>query len=151
LKIAAGGKLSVPGALQAQALRMLQDPRASALVRNFAIKALDLDKLNQVVPDPNLFPTFNDALRRDMATEAESFITSILLEDRNVGALLTANHSLLNDRLAKHYGIPTVFGPQFRRVTLDDPRRWGLLGKGAVMLRTSYGDRTSPVLRGAWV
>jgi hypothetical protein len=81
----------------------------------------------------------------------ESFITSILLEDRSVGDLLTANHTFLNDRLAKHYGITTVFGPQFRRVTLDDPRRWGLLGKGAVMLRTSYGDRTSPVLRGAWV
>ena len=151
LKIAAAGKLSAPGALQAQALRMLQDPRASALVRNFAIKSFDLDKLNQVVPDPNLFPAFSDALRRDMATEVEAFVTSILLEDRSVGDLLTANHTFLNDRLAKHYGITSVFGPQFRRVTLDDPRRWGLLGKGAVMLRTSYGDRTSPVLRGAWV
>jgi hypothetical protein len=151
LKVAAAGKLSAPGALQAQALRMLSDRRASSLVRNFAIKSLDLDKLNQVVPDPNLFPTFTDALRRDMTTEVESFVASVLLEDRNVDDLLTANHSFLNERLARHYGITSVQGPQFRRVTLDDPRRFGLMGKGAVLLRTSYGDRTSPVLRGAWV
>jgi hypothetical protein len=151
LKTAAAGKLSTPGALQAQALRMLSDRRASSLVRNFAIKSLDLDKLNQVVPDPNLFPAFNDDLRRDMTTEVESFVASVLLEDRNVGDLLTANDSFLNERLARHYGITSVQGPQFRRVTLDDSRRWGLMGKGAVLLRTSYGDRTSPVLRGAWV
>jgi mono/diheme cytochrome c family protein len=151
LKAAAAGRLRAPGALQAQALRMLNDRRASSLVRNFAMKALDLDKLNQVVPDPNLFPAFSGDLRRDMATEVESFIGSVLLEDRNVGDLLTANDTFLNERLARHYGIPSVQGPQFRRVTLDDPRRWGLMGKGAVLLRTSYGDRTSPVLRGAWV
>ena len=81
-----------------------------------------------------------------MSTEIESFISSILLEDRDVGDLLTADHTFLNDRLAKHYGIPGVYGPQFRRVTLDDPRRWGLVGKGAMLLRTSCGDRTSPVL-----
>jgi hypothetical protein len=151
LAIAASGKLGTPAALQAQALRMLKDPRASRLVRNFAIRALDLDKLDQVVPDPNLFPTFSAALRRDMSTEVESFIGSILLEDRDLGDLLTADHTFLNDRLARHYGIAAVYGPQFRRVTLTDPRRWGLMGKGAVLLRTSYGDRTSPVLRGAWV
>jgi uncharacterized protein DUF1588/uncharacterized protein DUF1592/uncharacterized protein DUF1585 len=149
--VAVAGKLSAPGVLQTQALRMLADPRASSLVRNFAMKAFDLDKLNQVVPDPNLFPTFTDRLRRDMAVEVESFIGSILLEDRNVGDLLTANHTFLNNRLARHYGIASIEGPQFRRVTLDDPRRWGLMGKGAVLLRTSYGDRTSPVLRGAWI
>jgi len=130
---------------------MLHDRRASSLVRNFAIKAFDLDKLNQVVPDPNVFRTFNDDLRRDMTTEVESFIGSVLLEDRSVGDLLTANDTFLNGRLARHYGIGSVYGLQFRRVTLDDPRRWGLMGKGAVLLRTSYGDRTSPVLRGAWV
>jgi hypothetical protein len=151
LNVAAAGRLRAPGALQAQALRMLHDPRASSLVRNFAIKAFDLDKLNQVVPDPNLFRAFDDDLRRDMATEVESFIGSVLLEDRSVGDLLTASDTFLNERLARHYGITSVYGPQFRRVTLDDPRRWGLLGKGAVLLRTSYGDRTSPVLRGAWV
>jgi len=151
LKIAAAGRLSAPGALPAQALRMLKDPRAESLVRNFAIKSLDLDKVDQVVPDPNLFPTFSTALRRDMSTEVESYLRSVLLEDRNVSDLLTADHTFLNDRLARHYGITSVFGPQFRRVTLEDPRRWGLMGKGAVLLRTSYGDRTSPVLRGAWV
>jgi len=151
LQIAAAGKLRTPDALRAQALRMLNDRRASSLVRNFALKALDLDKLSEVVPDPNLFPTFDDGLRRDLANEIESFVASVLLEDRNVGDLLTADHTFLNERLARHYGITSVLGPQFRRVTLEDSRRWGLLGKGAVLLRTSYGDRTSPVLRGAWV
>jgi hypothetical protein len=94
---------------------------------------------------------FDDQLRRDMGVEIESFIASLLLEDHNVGDLLTANHTFLNERLARHYGITSVVGPQFRRVALDDPRRWGLMGKGAVLLRTSYGDRTSPVLRGAWI
>jgi len=151
LKEAAAGKLHTPEALQAEALRMLKDRRASNLVRNFALKWLDLDKLREVQPDPNLFPTFDDQLRRDMAVEAESFVASVLLEDRNVGDLLTANHTFLNERLARHYGVTSVLGPQFRRVTLEDSRRWGLLGKGAVLLRTSYGDRTSPVLRGAWI
>ena len=151
LKIASTGKLHTPDALQAEALRMLKDRRASTLVNNFALKWLDLNKLDDVVPDPNLFPTFTNQLRRDMATEVETFLSSVLLEDRNVGELLTANHTFLNERLARHYGITSVFGPQFRRVTLDDPKRWGLLGKGAVQLRTSYGDRTSPVLRGAWI
>jgi mono/diheme cytochrome c family protein len=151
LEVAAAGKLHAPEVLRAQALRMLNDRRASSLVRNFALKSLDLDKLGGVVPDPNLFPTFDDGLRRDLATEVESFVASVLLEDRNVGDLITADHTFLNERLARHYGITSVLGPQFRRVTLEDSRRWGLLGKGAVLLRTSYGDRTSPVLRGAWV
>ena len=151
LKVASAGRLNQPAVLRAQALRMLKDPRAASLVRNFAMKSLDLDKLAEVQPDPNLFPSFSDLLRHDMATEAESFLTSVLLEDRNVGDLLTANHTFLNERLARHYGIKTVFGPQFRRVTLDEPYRFGLLGKGAMLLRTSYGNRTSPVLRGAWV
>jgi hypothetical protein len=151
LKIAAAGKLHTPDALQAEALRMLKDRRASSLVRNFALKWMDLDNLREVEPDPNLFPTFNDLLRKDLSTEVESFVASVLLEDRSVGDLLTADHTFLNERLAKHYGITSVLGPQFRRVTLDNPQRWGLLGKGAVLLKTSYGDRTSPVLRGAWI
>jgi mono/diheme cytochrome c family protein len=151
LKIAAAGKLHTPEALQAEALRMLKDRRASNLVRNFALKWMDLDNLREVEPDPNLFPTFNDQLRKDLSTEIESFVGSVLLADRNVGDLLTADHTFLNERLAKHYGISSVLGPQFRRVTLDNPQRWGLLGKGAVLLKTSYGDRTSPVLRGAWI
>jgi mono/diheme cytochrome c family protein len=151
LDLAVEGKLSIPEVLQAEALRMLNDPRASRLVRNFALKWLDLDNLGEVEPDPNLFPTFGEQLRRDLAVEVESFAASVLLEDRNVGDLLTAGHTFLNERLARHYGITSVLGPQFRRVHLEDSRRWGLLGKGAVLLRTSYGDRTSPVLRGAWV
>ena len=151
LDVAAAGKLRAPDALRTQALRMLRDRRASSLVRNFALKWLDLDNLDEVVPDPNLFPAFDDGLRRDLAAEIESFVSSILLEDRNVGDLLTADHTFLNQRLARHYGITSVLGSQFRRVTLEDSRRWGVLGKGAVTLRTSYGDRTSPVLRGAWV
>ncbi len=151
LKVAAAGRLRTTGVLQTQALRMLNDPRAASLVRNFAIKWLDLDKLSEVQPDPALFPTFTEPLRQDMAVELESFMASVLLEDRNIGDLLTANHTFLNERLARHYGITSVLGPQFRRVTLDDPRRMGLLGKGAMLLRTSYGNRTSPVLRGAWV
>src|SRR5262249_53563665 len=151
LKIAAGGELKRPEVLEAQARRMLMDPRASSLVRNFALKWLNVDNLNAVQPDPLLFPSFNDQLRRDMRVEVESFVSSILLQDRNVNELLTANHSFLNERLARHYGITDVLGPQFRRVEIKDPQRWGLLGKGAVLLRTSYGDRTSPVLRGQWV
>ncbi len=125
---------------------MLADPRAASLVRNFALKWLNVDNLNAVQPDPLLFPSFNDQLRQDFGVEIESFVSSILLQDRNVNELLTANHTFLNERLARHYGITSVFGPQFRRVELQDPQRWGLLGKGAVLLRTSYGDRTSPVL-----
>jgi mono/diheme cytochrome c family protein len=151
LKIAAAGKLHAPDVLQAEALRMLKDRRASSLIRNFALKSMDLDNLREVEPDPNLFPTFNDQLRKDLSTEVESFVGSVLLDDRNVGDLLTADHTFLNERLAKHYGISSVLGPQFRRVTLDNPQRFGLLGKGAVLLKTSYGDRTSPVLRGAWI
>ena len=151
LDIAAAGELHRPEVLEAEARRMLADPRASSLVRNFALKWLNLDNLSEVEPDPNLFPAFNDQLRQDFATEIESFVTSVLLGDRNVSDLLTANHTFLNQRLAEHYGITSVLGPQFRRVELDDTERWGLLGKGAALMRTSYGDRTSPVLRGAWV
>jgi hypothetical protein len=151
LEVAAAGKLKDPSVLRAQALRMLRDPRASSLVRNFALKWLDLDSLSEAEPDPNLFPTFNGQLRQDLKVELESFVASVLLEDRNVGDLLTADHTFLNERLARHYSITSVLGPQFRRVTLADSRQWGLLGKGAMLLRTSYGNRTSPVLRGAWV
>jgi hypothetical protein len=151
LEVAAQRRLAQPEVLEAQALRMLADPRATSLVRNFALKWLNLDNLGEVEPDPDLFPAFSDQLRRDFAVEVESFVESILLEDRSVVELLTASHTYLNEPLARHYGITSVLGPQFRRVELEDAQRWGLLGKGAALLRTSYGDRTSPVLRGAWV
>src|SRR5262249_5292646 len=104
LKLAANGELKKPEVLEAQARRMLADPRASSLVRNFALKWLNVDNLNAVQPDPLLFPSFNDQLRRDMRVEIESFVSSILLQDRNVNELLTANHTFLNERLARHYG-----------------------------------------------
>jgi len=156
-------KPGVPSVLEKQVRRMLTDPKASSLVTNFAMKWLNLDSLESVKPDPVLFPGFTDQLRRDFSTEAEAFVSSILLEDRSLVDLLTANHTFLNERLARHYGIAGVSGPQFRRVTLTDrgaqarqgeasiKERFGLLGKAAVLMRTSYADRTSPVLRGAWV
>jgi uncharacterized protein DUF1588/uncharacterized protein DUF1592/uncharacterized protein DUF1585 len=137
--------------VEKQVRRMLADPKASSLVTNFAMKWLNLDSLESVKPDPVLFPGFTDQLRRDFSTETEAFVSSILLEDRSLVDLLTADHTFLNERLARHYGIPGVSGPQFRRVTLTDKERFGLLGKAAVLMRTSYADRTSPVLRGAWV
>jgi len=96
-------------------------------------------------------PEFSGELRQDVATEIDLFLRSVLLEDRNVQELLTADYTFLNERLARHYGIPKVQGAQFRRVRLEDENRHGLLGKGAVLLHTSYGNRTSPVVRGAWV
>ncbi|PYS37749.1 MAG: hypothetical protein DMG14_20150, partial [Acidobacteria bacterium] len=110
LKIATAGELKRPEVLEAQARRMLADSRASSLVRNFALKWLNVDNLNAVQPDPLLFPSFNDQLRRDLKVEIESFISSILLQDRNVNELLTASHTFLNERLARHYGITNVFG-----------------------------------------
>jgi hypothetical protein len=115
------------------------------------MKWLNIADLDVVKPDPALFRGFNDQLRRDFSSEAEAFISSIFLEDHDVVDLLTADYTFLNDRLARHYGMNGVNGSQFRKVELADKERDGLLGKAAVLLRTSYGDRTSPVLRGAWV
>jgi hypothetical protein len=151
LSLAASNGLSKPGALEKQVRRMLADPKASSLVTSFAMKWLNLTTLDSVQPDPKLFPAFNEQLRHDFGKEAEDFIGSILLQDRSVVDLLTSDHTFLNERLARLYGVPDVFGPQFREVTLADKDRAGLLGKAAVLLRTSYGDRTSPVLRGQWV
>ena len=151
LDLAAAGELADPQVLDAEVKRMLADPRAHVLVDEFALRWLGVDDLGAVVPDRLLFPEFTDALREDFAEEIRLFLASVLLGDQNVRTLLTADYTYLNERLARHYGVPGVVGPQFRRVTLGDERRHGLLGKGAVLLRTSYGDRTSPVLRGAWV
>ena len=154
LTLAAAGGLTKPGApsaLNKQVTRMMADPKASSLVTSFAMKWLNIADLDAVKPDPVVFPDFNDQLRRDFSTEAQDFLSSILLEDRSVVDLLTADYTFLNERLARHYGISGVVGPQFRKVTLSQKERWGVLGKAAVLMRTSYGDRTSPVLRGAWV
>jgi len=146
----------VPSVLEKQVRRMLADPRAASLVTSFAMKWLNLTTLDQIVPDPKLFPAFakpRDAeqLRHDFSTEVEAFIGSLFSDDRSVVELLTADYTFVNERLARHYGISGVAGAQFRRIALTDKARFGLLGKAAVQLRTSYGDRTSPVLRGAWV
>jgi hypothetical protein len=151
LLLAAAGGLTKPGAVEKQVRRMLADPKASSLVTSFAMKWLNLTSLDSVQPDPKLFPAFNEPLRHDFSQEAEAFLGSILLEDRSVLELLTSNHTFLNERLARLYGVPGVIGSQFREVVVPEPERAGLLGKGAVLLRSSYGDRTSPVLRGAWV
>jgi hypothetical protein len=151
LTLAAAGGLTKPGALDKQVTRMMADPKASSLVTSFAVKWLNIADLDAVKPDPALFPDFSEPLRRDFSKEAQDFLSSILLEDRSVLDLLNADYTFLNERLARHYGISGVYGSQFRKVTLTGKERWGLLGKGAVLLRTSYGDRTSPVLRGAWV
>jgi hypothetical protein len=146
--LAANKKLSDPAVVQAQVERMLKDPRAHALVDNFAFSWLNLGTLQQVEPDDK---SFTADMRTNFETEARLFLASVLLENRSVQDLLNADWTYVNESLARQYNIPGVYGPQFRRVTLTDENRWGLMGKGAVQLRTSYGDRTSPVLRGAYV
>ena len=152
LKLAESNGLSKPGVVNAQVKRMLADPKASSLVSGFAMKWLNLNTLESVQPDARIYQGFNATLRRDFQQEAEMFLSSILLDNKSVLDLLTSDQTFMNNRLARHYGIPN--GPStsaFKPVTVTDPIRFGLLGKAAVLMRTSYGDRTSPVLRGAWV
>jgi mono/diheme cytochrome c family protein len=149
--LAAAGKLRTTSVLDAQVTRLLADPKAASLVTSFAMKWLGLDGLAAHTPDQQIFAGFNDQLRLDLVIEAESFIHSVLLENRPLVDLLTSDRTYLNDRIARHYGLPGINGTQFRWVTLADTNRAGLLGKGAILMRTSYPDRTSPVLRGAWV
>ena len=130
---------------------MLADPRAEALTTNFAGQWLYLRNLKNMQPNSEQFPDFDDNLRQAFEREASLFFDSIVREDRNVLDLMTADYTFVNARLAKHYGIPNVYGSQFRRVTLPDDTRRGLLGKGAVLMVTSHTDRTSPVVRGKWV
>ncbi|HEX4676971.1 MAG TPA: DUF1592 domain-containing protein [Steroidobacteraceae bacterium] len=148
INLAVNKRLADPAVVQAQVERMLKDPRAHALVDNFAFSWLNLGTLNQVEPDDKRFTA---DMRTNFETEARLFLASVLLENRSVLDLINADWTYVNESLARQYDIPGVFGPQFRRVTLTNENRWGLLGKGAVQLRTSYGDRTSPVLRGAYV
>ena len=151
LKLAETHQLTKPGVLDAQMKRMMADPKAESLVTSFAMKWLNLNSLDLVQPDAKIFNGFNASLRKDFMTEAEKFLSSILLENRSVVDLLTSNKTFVNNRLARHYGIEGPNTSAFKEVTLTDPNRFGLLGKAAVLMRTSYGDRTSPVLRGAWV
>ena len=151
LELAVARRLRTPDVLEVQVRRMLADERAAALVENFAGQWLYLRNVPALAPDENLFPDFGEALRRAMQRETELFVTSIMREDRSVLELLTADYTFVNERLARHYGMPNVYGSHFRRVTLDDDARRGLLGHGSILSATAYPTRTSPVLRGKWV
>ncbi len=151
LAVADAGRLSNDAVLEEQITRMLADPRSESLITNFAFQWLEVRRLRQLDPDPRLYPNFDEDLRNAFEREMHLFLDSILRADVSVIELLTADHTFVNDRLARHYGIPDVRTGRFRRVQLADSRRHGLLGKGSVLMVTSYPDRTSPVLRGAWI
>lgn len=148
LALANKKQLSDPAVMDTQVARMLKDPRAQSLVTDFAFSWLNFGTLGQIEP---LDREFTADMRRNFETEARLFLSSVLLENRSVTELITADWTFVNDSLARQYGIPGILGPQFRKVTLKDENRWGLLGKGAFELRTSYSDRTSPVLRGEYI
>jgi mono/diheme cytochrome c family protein len=151
LDIAIRGQLHNAAALERQVLRMIADPKADSFVRNFTGQWLHTRNLRTVMPNHDEFPDFDDTLRDAFQTEAELFFESIMRGDRNVLDLLTADYTFVNERLAKHYGIPYVYGSHFRKVTLTNDARRGLLGKGGLLLVTSRADRTAPVLRGKWI
>jgi len=151
LDVASRGQLGKPAILEAQVRRMLSDPRSQALVDNFAGQWLQIRNLRNTTPDKNDFPDFDDNLRQAFERELELFFGSIIHEDRSVLELMTADYTFLNERLAKHYRIPNIYGPDFRRVVLTQDERRGLLGKGGLLLLTSHADRTSPVVRGKWI
>lgn len=151
LSLASAGRLSRPDVLQQQVRRMLADPRAKTLVDNFFGQWLGLRNVKTHSPDIIAFPDFDDDLREAFQQETSLLFSSMLREDRSVVELLNADYTFANERLARHYGIPHVYGSHFRRVTLADENRWGILGKGAVLTVTSLPNRTSPVLRGKWV
>ena len=152
LDVAIRGELSRPGEIEKQTRRLLADPRSNNLASNFAGQWLLLRNLESVSPDPRLYPDFDDNLRQAFRHETELFFDSVLRDDRSVLVLLNADYTYLDERLAKHYGIPNVYGSRFRRVELpEDSHRGGLLRHGSLLAVTSYATRTSPVIRGKWV
>jgi len=151
LKIAQRGTLRAPGVLSAQVKRMLKDPQAEALSTRFGAQWLRLQDLEKIYPDALLFPYYDFKLGQALRRETELFFDSIVREDRSLLDLITADYTFVNERVAKHYGIPNVNGDDFRRVTLADENRRGLLGHGSILALTSVADRTSPVLRGKWI
>jgi len=153
LDAAERGQLSKPALLEQQVRRMLADPRATrALVDNFAAQWLNLRRVREVIVDPDAYPDFDESLLEAFEEETRLFLTSTLTEDRSVRDLLRANYTFVNERLARHYGIPGIYGSRFRRVTLSNlDQRGGLLGNGSILATTSYPNRTSPVLRGKWL
>ena len=152
LELAESNRLSDPDVYAAQIRRMFADERSKSLVTNFAFQWLSVRGLEAAEPDALLFPSFDEDLRQAFVAEMELFLDSILRNEQDsVVELLTAPYTFVNERLARHYGISDVRGERFRRIELTDENRWGVLGKGGVLLATSYPDRTSPVLRGAWI
>jgi Protein of unknown function (DUF1592)/Protein of unknown function (DUF1588)/Protein of unknown function (DUF1585)/Protein of unknown function (DUF1587)/Protein of unknown function (DUF1595)/Planctomycete cytochrome C len=151
LNVAARGQLKQPAILEQQVRRMLADNRSKAWVRNFMGQWLYLRNIELAAVDPAAFPDFDGNLREAFAKELEQFLDSQVREDRSISELLTADYTYVNERLAQHYGIPNVYGSHFRRVTLTDDVRKGLLGKGGILMVTSYANRTSPVKRGKWL
>ena len=151
LDLAEAGELKDPAVLEEQVGRMLDDSRSQALVNNFAGQWLYLRNMRLVTPEQSVFPTFDQNLRHAFQRETELFFESMLREDRSVMDLLTADYTFVNERLARHYQIPNIYGNHFRRVTLRDEHRRGLLGQGSILTVTSYANRTSPVLRGKWL
>ncbi|MCP5145328.1 MAG: DUF1592 domain-containing protein [Gammaproteobacteria bacterium] len=153
LKVAEAGDLRKGDNLRKQVERMLGDSRAKSLASNFAYQWLNIGKLDEVVPDPNIYPNGTGAgdPRADFKTEMVLFVDSVFRENRSVLDLMTADYTYLNEALAILYDVPDVKGDEFRRVTLKDANRWGILGKGAMLMGSSYPNRTSPVLRGAWI
>ncbi len=152
LATAEAGRLREPGVLDQQVARMLRDQRAQALVANFAGQWLYLRNVPHTIPDARRFPDFDDNLRAAMRRETELLFETIAREDRSALELLTARYTFVNERLARHYGIPNVYGSHFRRIDLpDDSPRGGLLGQASILMVTSYPNRTSPVLRGKWL
>ena len=151
LTLASQNRLSAPGMLEKQAKRMLADPRAEALGSRFAAQWLRLQDVDKVHPDPNFYPDYDDNLAAAMRRETELFFNHLVREDRSLLDLFRADYTFVNERLARHYGIPNVSGTEFRKVPYPDDTRRGLLGQGSVLVQTSLANRTSPVLRGKWV
>ena len=151
LRLAEQGRLSDPAVFETQARRMLADERAAALIESFGTQWLFLRNVQIAAPDLYEFPEWDDNLRAALTQETELFLAHQLREDRSVTELLTADYTFLNERLARHYGVPNVYGSHFRRVTLPDDRRAGLLGHASILTVTSFPNRTSPVVRGKWL
>jgi Protein of unknown function (DUF1592)/Protein of unknown function (DUF1588)/Protein of unknown function (DUF1587)/Protein of unknown function (DUF1585)/Protein of unknown function (DUF1595) len=151
IRVASEGKLKTPQVLEAQVRRMLADPKSDALSKIFAAEWLNLQNLQDAQPDAFLYPNFDRNVADSMRHETELFFDSMVREDRGILDLLTANYTFVDEVLAKNYGIPNVLGARFRRVTLNDQNRFGLLGQGSILTLTSVSNRTSPVQRGKWV
>ncbi len=151
LAVAEKGQLHDPSVLQAQVKRMLADSRSESLIKNFVGQWLFLRNIERISPDTTAFPKFDENLRQAMQKETELLVGNTLKEDKSVADLLSTDYTFLNERLAEHYGIKGVYGNEFRRVKLEDPNRYGLLGQASILAVTSYPNRTAPTIRGKWV